>query len=57
MNNDIEVLRTMKKFRWGRKFATEYTLARTIHGLSHDGAIRAAKRSPLLRQGDIPYGI
>ena len=57
MSYELETLRTMRKFGWNRAFSTEYVIARQIFGLAHAGAIRAAKKSRMIRQSDIPRGV
>lgn len=57
MGIELETLRTMRKFGWSRAFSTEYALARQVFGLGHDGAIRAAKKSQMIRRSDIPRGV
>lgn len=56
-NYSLEVMRVMKQYGWPRQFALEYTMARHYHKLSHEGAIREAKRSPYIKPHEIPKGV
>lgn len=57
MSYELEIMRTMARYRWKRVFAAEYVMARQIHGLGHDGAVRLAKKSRFVRKSDLPAGI
>jgi hypothetical protein len=50
----LETLRVMEKFGWSRSFALEYVMARHYHGMSHDAAVREARKSPYVHQRDMP---
>lgn len=56
-NYSLEAMRVMDRFGWSRSFSLEYVMARRYHGMSHEAAIREAKRSPYVPRGDVPAGI
>lgn len=51
---DLLILRAMRDHKWTRPFATEYVMARNIHGLGHERAVRHAQASPYVKQKDKP---
>jgi len=54
MNYDLLILRAMDEHGWKRNFATEYVMARYLHGMSHARAMKHALSSPYLKKKDLP---
>jgi len=52
MNLDLLILRAINEHGWSRPFATEYVMARHVHGMGHERSIAHARRSPYVKHRD-----